>query len=189
MRIAAGKFARRALAVPDGFSTRPTAMRTREAIFNILQHHEWGRPVPAGCNVLDACSGTGAMAFEALSRGAIRAWLIEKERSALQIARRNIGMLGVQTSCSLIAGDAAHPPPAPKPCDLIFCDPPYRKALPDKIIPALHAAGWFAPFAVLVLETALGETVRLPPHLILMQQRDYGVATVRFFVHRPPLKK
>ncbi len=189
MRIAAGKFARRVLATPDGVRTRPTAMRTREAVFNILQHHEWGRPVPAGCNVLDACSGTGAMAFEALSRGAIRAWLMERERSALQVARRNIGVLGVQTSCSLIAGDAAHPPPAPKPCDLVFCDPPYRKGLTEKIVPALLTAGWFAPHAVLVVETALGEQVKLPPQLVLMLQRDYGVATVRFFVHRVQPKR
>lgn len=189
MRIAAGKFARRALITPEGACTRPTAMRTREAIFNILQHHEWGRPVPAGCNVLDACSGTGAMAFEALSRGAVRAWLMEKDRSALQVARKNIGVLGVQTTCSLIAGDAAHPPQAPKACDLVFCDPPYRKALPEKIIPALLAAGWFAPNAVLVLETALGEPAKLPPHLVLMLQRDYGVATVRFFAHRASPKK
>lgn len=189
MRIAAGKFARRALAVPDGVCTRPTAMRAREAIFNILQHHEWGRPVPAGCNVLDACCGTGAMGLEALSRGALRAWLMEKDRSALQVARKNIGVLGVQTACSLIAGDAAHPPKASQPCDLVFCDPPYRKGLPDKMLPALLAAGWFAPHAVLVLETALGETPKVPPPLVLLLQRDYGVATVRFFVHRPPHKK
>ncbi len=185
MRIIAGKYARRGLLAPEGLATRPTADRVREAVFNILQHQDWRDEAIVGRTVLDACCGTGALALEAISRGAAAAWLLEQDAVALQVAKQNITALGAGGLCHLLRADACKPPPARAACDLLFLDPPYRKNLPAQIVPALQAQGWLAPDALLVIETARGEALSLPPEFALRQQRDYGAACVRFFSYHP----
>lgn len=182
MRIIAGKYARRQLMAPAGQGTRPTSDRAREAIFNILQHQDWGgRAVITGARVLDVCCGTGAMGLEALSRGAGSLWLMEQDKAALQATQLNIAALGVQAQCHILRGDARHPPQAPHGCDLIFIDPPYRQNLPEQIVPALQSQGWITPDALLVIETGALETVKLNDKIPLLMQRRYGAAMVSFF--------
>lgn len=181
MRIIAGKYARRQLIAPAGQGTRPTSDRAREAIFNMLQHQDWGRAAITGARVLDVCCGTGAMGLEALSRGAASLWLMEQDKAALQATQQNIAALGVQAQSHILRGDARHPPQAPHGCNLIFIDPPYRQNLPEQIVPALRSQGWIAPDALLVIETGAQETVNLNDEIVLLMQRRYGAAMVSFF--------
>lgn len=181
MRIVGGKFARRNLVAPPGLATRPTSDRVREAIFNILCHHPW----PVGdvldnANVLDVCCGTGAMGLEALSRSAQGAWFMDMATPALQAAQDNIAALKCGAQAHVLRCDATKPPHAERPCGLIFIDPPYRKNLPAQIVPALIAAGWVAPGAVLVIETARDEVLVLPEGWQPALRRDYGATAVHF---------
>ena len=122
VRIVAGELRGRRLAVPNGRSLRPTSDRVREALFSIL-----GASV-RGARVLDAYSGTGALGFEALSRGAREVTFIEADPSIARRLEENARRLGVAPRCrvrrglvlDLIAGAAER-----GPFDLVFADPPY----------------------------------------------------------------
>ncbi len=181
MRIVGGTYARRQLIAPTGQATRPTSDRVREAIFNILHHHPW--PVGAvleNAAVLDVCCGTGAMGLEAISRGARAAWFMDMAAPALQATQDNITALHCATQAQILRCDATKPPQATQPCGLIFIDPPYRQNLPAQIVPALRAAGWVAPGALLVIETARDEILVLPEAWQTALHRDYGATAVHF---------
>lgn len=187
MRIIAGRYSRKQLVAPTGLATRPTADRAREALFNILQHQEWGRDVLTGAQVLDVCAGTGALGLEALSRGAASVTFMESEAAALAAIKQNVAALGVQPLCRILRGDAAAPPRAPQACDLLFCDPPYHQGWPEKILPALGAQGWVAPDALLVLETARDEKPTLPPQFRPQLLRNYGAANISIWRFVPQM--
>jgi 16S rRNA (guanine966-N2)-methyltransferase len=119
MRVVAGEFGGRRLVAPRGSRVRPTADRVREALFSILGD-------VSGARVLDLYAGTGALAIEALSRGALRAFLVDTDLTA---ARRNVETLGVGDRCELVRADALrHLRQDEREYDLVFCDPPYGLA-------------------------------------------------------------
>src|ERR1700761_8891124 len=102
MRIVGGPLRGRKLLPPTSRTTRPMMDRIREALFNILSHHDWGKEIGdpfADAQVLDAFCGTGALAFEAISRGAAHATLFDKDRQALLIATQNAESLGISSQC------------------------------------------------------------------------------------------
>ncbi|NTU76532.1 MAG: 16S rRNA (guanine(966)-N(2))-methyltransferase RsmD [Alphaproteobacteria bacterium] len=183
MRITGGTLRGRPLKAPEGQATRPTSDRAREALFNILAHHEWGADIGdplEDARILDAFCGTGALAFEALSRGGTQAFLFDKARTALRLAAANAASLGVKKMCLLFPADATKPPQAAAPCTLIFLDPPYRKNLAPAALKALDEAGWIAPHALIVVETAKNETLDLPERFVLQLSRTYGDTAVHF---------
>jgi 16S rRNA (guanine966-N2)-methyltransferase len=182
MRIVAGLYRGRILAAPAGLGTRPTGDRTRQAVFNILEHAAWMPPLE-GALVLDAFAGTGAMGLEALSRGAAHAVFIERDRAAAEACRENIGTLGVAARAELQTGDAARPVLRPAhvlPRTLAFLDPPYGLGLGAAALRALAEKRWFAPGAVCVLEMAKKQPEAAPEGFRLLDERIYGIALVRF---------
>ena len=121
MRIVAGELRGRRLASPPRRSAavRPTSDRVREAIFSILGDVQ-------GTRVLDLFCGTGALAIEALSRGAATATLVDSDPS---LAQRNVRELGLDERCRVVRADVFdHLRRARERFDLVFCDPPYRLA-------------------------------------------------------------
>jgi len=154
VRIIAGAWRGRALAAPPGETTRPTADRVRQALFDRLMHAPWaGRAVLDGAAVLDVFAGTGALGLEALSRGAGTACFIEQDRAALAALRINIAACRATERCRVVAADARRPL-AGTACGLVFMDPPYGADLAGPALAALRAAGWIAPGGVLLLELA-----------------------------------
>src|SRR5580700_2143022 len=101
MRVIAGEFRSRRLKTAQGLALRPTPDRLREALFNVLA------PRIEGAVFLDAYAGTGAVAIEALSRGAQRAILIERDPAALAILRENLLTLGLMDEATVVRGSAA----------------------------------------------------------------------------------
>lgn len=185
MRIVGGTLSGRKLAPPSSRATRPMMDRVREALFNILAHHDWGPNIGDlfdGTYVLDAFCGTGALAFEALSRGALHATLFDIDRQALAVAAQNADVLGVAERCRIMPADALAPPRAPQPCKLIFLAPPYRKELIPPAILALDKAGWIAPQALLVAETAKKEALNAPDGFEPLFSRFYGDTGLYFIV-------
>ncbi len=174
MRVIAGEFGGRNLVAPKGWKVRPTPERVREAVFSALGDID-------GARVLDLYCGTGALAIEALSRGAASAVLVDREtRPALG----NVKMLGLEARAELVRSDVPEwlesGGTGRGVFDLVFCDAPYRLA--DRLVPELdqHAPELLAPGGILILESASRRPVTLTS-LERGRDRRYGAANVAFY--------
>ena len=178
MRIIGGKFKGTRLAAPGaqgGGSAhlRPTSDRVRESLFNLLAHGDY--PEIEGARVLDLFAGTGALGFEALSRGASRAVFIDDGAAARGLIRQNIETLRVTGQTKLWRRDATRLGPCRgEPFDLIFADPPYGKELGMAALNSARTGGWIAPGALVVLEESASAELELPDELDLRDERAYG---------------
>ena len=177
MRIIAGAWRGRVLRAPPGATTRPTAERVRQALFDTLLHASWAPWTGTldGVRVLDAFSGTGALGLEALSRGAAHATFFEQDRQVLSVLRSNIAACGGGDRADFRQGDATRPPRGTAPCGLVFLDPPYGRGLVEAARGALEAAGWLAPGCIVVVETGPEE----PLDGEFLSDRTYGAARIR----------
>jgi len=137
MRIIAGIWRGRAIAAPEGLSTRPTSDRTREALFSMLTSRLGSFE---GLRVADICAGTGALGLEALSRGAAHCTFVERDRAAVTILKANIAKLGAEADVRAIAAEGF----AGGPFDLVLIDPPYGTSLGQKVLAGITLApgGW-----------------------------------------------
>ncbi|HUQ52912.1 MAG TPA: 16S rRNA (guanine(966)-N(2))-methyltransferase RsmD [Gammaproteobacteria bacterium] len=138
MRVIGGTFGGRRLRAVEGHGTRPTSDRVREALFSRIE----ARYGLSGSRVLDMFAGTGALAIEALSRGAARAVCIESERRALETLRENVRELALAGRVRVIGDDFRRVLARLKSFDGVFIDPPYGKGL------ALDALGAVAELAL-----------------------------------------
>jgi 16S rRNA (guanine966-N2)-methyltransferase len=161
VRIIAGVWRSRPLDAPPGDETRPTADRARETLFSMLQSRLGSFE---GLTVLDLFAGSGALALEALSRGAAKAYLVEKAPAARKAIEANIKRLGADAR--LVGHEAGRLPPAPAPADILFLDPPYGSGLATPALAAALSAGWVAPHSWLSVETARGEAVDAPGYVV-----------------------
>ena len=176
MRIIAGSMRGLALASigtgDAGAHLRPTADRVRESIFNVLMGGAYGDPI-RGKVVLDLFAGTGALGFEALSRGAAQVTFVDDGIKARALIRSNIDLTRAQGVTKLFRRDATklgerQGPPA----DLVFLDPPYGMGLGEKAIAAALEGDWLASGAIVVWEE--NRRPEIPAGLILRDQRKYG---------------
>lgn len=181
MRIIGGTFKGLALAaVGKGDAAahlRPTSDKVRESLFNVLEHGAY--PSIAGARVLDLFAGTGALGFEALSRGAVWIQFVDNGVKSRALIRENTDKLNAVGATKVYRRDATRlgPNPGP-PYDLIFLDPPYGKALGEAALAAAKAGGWIAPGALVVWEE--GGPVTLPDWTDLQDKRRYGDTLIRF---------
>jgi 16S rRNA (guanine966-N2)-methyltransferase len=167
---------------------RPTADRTREALFNILCQGkmDWrpnkqdGDNPLAGARALDAFAGTGALGLEALSRGASFVTFMENQAAALNACQTNIEALGETAQAELLRGDVLRPPKAMAPCELVLMDPPYNQDLAPPALAALQAAGWLAPGALATVELMAKEPLTPPEGFEILNERKYGKARLVF---------
>jgi 16S rRNA (guanine966-N2)-methyltransferase len=188
MRIVGGRLRGRRLEAPGGMALRPTADRTREALFNILCQGkmDWRPNKPdgdnplAGARALDAFAGTGALGLEALSRGACFVTFMENQAAALNACQTNIEALGEAAQAELLRGDVLRPPKATAPCELILMDPPYNQDLAPPALAALQAAGWLAAGALATVELMATEPLTPPEGFETLDERKYGKARLVF---------
>ena len=173
MRIIAGELRGRKLQAPAGFATRPTADRVRETLFSMLVSRMGSFEQ---IRVADLFAGTGALGFEAVSRGAAHATFIEADPRAAAAIRANSEKLGIADRTRLIGGSALALPRS-EPFDLIFADPPYAAGSGTAAVRAVEAAGWLAPGGWMAVETQRGDAVEQGA-LSLDTQRDIGRARV-----------
>jgi 16S rRNA (guanine(966)-N(2))-methyltransferase RsmD len=175
MRVTGGRLGGRTLASPPGRSreVRPTSDRARETLFAILGD-------VSDLSVLDLFCGTGALAIEAISRGADSAVLVDR---APALAKRNVAELGIERRCEVVRGDAVgYCKRSTDRFGLIFCDPPYRLA--DRLEPGLaeHLPPLLARWGRLVVESS----ARRPldpgmPDSSLEAERRIGEALIRIY--------
>ena len=172
MRIIAGQWRGRPLSAPPGQTTRPTSDRAREGLFSMLASRLGSFD---DLQVADLFAGTGALGLEALSRGAAHCTFVEKDRTALDILKRNIDRLGAGERAEIRAQAVEHLPPPFRLCDLIFMDPPYATGLAQTGLD--RAASWLAPGGWLSVELH-GEELALPEGVGADAARRFGKATL-----------
>jgi 16S rRNA (guanine966-N2)-methyltransferase len=179
MRVVGGEFRGRTLAAPKSSAIRPTADRTREALFNILGHGHADR-LP-GARVLDLFSGTGALGIEALSRGAAFCLFVEMSAEGRALVRRNLEAVGAEGRAKIFRRDATRlgPVGAMPPFDLIFADPPYGKGLGQAALRSALEGGWLAAGCLCVLEEAADAPFETGPAFAIEEERRYGDTLIR----------
>lgn len=180
MRVVGGEFRGRTLATPKTSAIRPTSDRTREAVFNILQH-AYADDLDGG-RVLDLFAGTGALGIEALSRGAAHALFIEESAEGRGLIRDNVETMGLQGRTKIFRRDATSIGEVGtiQPFGLVFADPPYGKGLAERALAATLVGGWLRPGALVVVEEAAATPFAAPPGFTPLDRRDYGDTCVTF---------
>lgn len=180
MRVVSGRFKGAALAAPKSQATRPTSDRLRETIFNILAH---GLDVDLdSTRVLDLFAGTGALGFEAISRGARHCTFIEEGAEARGVIRRNMEALGLNGASKIFRRDATQLGSAGniEPFDLLFADPPYGKGLGEKALVSAASGGWLKEGTLCVLEERAGVDVNIPDGFSELDRRENGDSQIIF---------
>ena len=183
MRIVGGDFKGRTIATPDGRNTRPTSDRAREAIFNVLAHAEWA-PDITGARVMDAFAGSGALGFEALSRGAASCLFVETDEGARGAIRDNIESFGLFGNTKIHRRDATQLGirlgSKAEAYDLVFLDPPYHKELGEKTLQCLISGNWLSENATVVFERGADEGDFATDMWEINNAKIYGAAQVLF---------
>jgi len=173
MRIIAGEWRGRTIEAPPDEGTRPTADRVRESLFSMLASRLGSFE---GLRVADLFAGSGALGFEALSRGAAHATLVESDPKASAVIKRNAARLGAADRIRLFSGSALVLPKS-EPFELIFADPPYSAGASSAVVQAVMKAGWLAPGGWLSVETARAGSID-PDQLGIEAVRDIGRARI-----------
>ncbi|RZJ28144.1 MAG: 16S rRNA (guanine(966)-N(2))-methyltransferase RsmD [Brevundimonas sp.] len=188
MRIVSGSLKGRAITAPEGQNTRPTSDRARQAIFNVLEHAAWAEPLN-GARVIDLYAGSGALGFEAISRGAAFALFVEIEDEARGAIRENAdawGLMGRTRVHRRSATDlGVRPGSAGEAFDIAFLDPPYRQGLGEQTLARLLEGNWLKPGATVVFERGSDEPEIETPGYERLDARDYGAARVLFLKALP----
>ncbi len=185
MRIVGGEFKGAQIITPKGQTTRPTSDRVRESLFNMLAHSFAGFELE-GVRVLDLFAGSGALAFEALSRGAASALLVDHDAEARGAQRENIEALGLEGRARLFRRDATKLGPAKNlgTFGLLFLDPPYGKGLAEKALAGVLSGGWLHEQALCVIEEEAKAELVFPDALELLEERQYGGTKIIFLRYR-----
>jgi 16S rRNA (guanine966-N2)-methyltransferase len=174
LRVVAGSVGGRHLVAPKG-PARPTTDRLKEALFASLGRHRIEHAV-----VLDLYSGSGALAIEALSRGAVRAVLVDRDFASEVAIKANLAALGLEDRARFVRAPVAGfltRPVAEAPFGLVFLDPPYDTPSPEvaAVLEALAGAGVVVEGGTVVVERPKGgEPVELPPGWHVEKERSYG---------------
>ena len=181
MRIISGTSKGKKLRALRGQAIRPTSDRAKESIFNILSEEVEGK------HVLDLFAGTGNLGIEALSRGAIRAVFVEKEKSAIDVIKNNLSHCGFNDRSHVVRGDVErairHLYRKGESFDLIFMDPPYRKGLVQKTLNILCTQPVHRENSILIVEHDRRETLSEPTEgWTVARQRPFGDTVVSFIV-------
>ena len=192
MRVIAGRYKGLKLATPKGRDTRPTADKVKEALFSMLDSLPFDL---TGVRVLDFFAGSGALALEALSRGAASAVLADRDREALAAVRRNLEALPVSEEIETVVIRTQWPRgfqllPPDRPFDLFLLDPPYdQRRLPLTLLAEAAARGLASPGAAAVWEqapdtlAAWGENEAGPWRIL--KTRAWGGQAAAFLQYHP----
>ena len=176
MRIITGKARGVKLRTLEGEATRPTAERTKEAVYSMLQFGIEGRVV------LDAFAGSGQMGLEALSRGAERAVLVDKSKDAVDIIRKNVELTRMKESAAVVCADITDylKRMAGRECyDIVFLDPPYKSDMLKKTLGCLISYNMLKESSLVVCESGEPlELSELEEHLQIIKSARYGIAHI-----------
>lgn len=183
LRLTGGEFRGRSIQTPGGVQTRPTQAKLRQAMFNSLQ------TVITDAVVLDLFAGSGALGFEALSRGAARVVFVESARPVVKLIQKNAASLGVADRTEIVGE------PVEKswqrlerlgPFDVVLADPPYAAGWEEKLLQGVAWDRLLTEGAQLWLEWSLEKSrvkalSERPPFLVKTREKNYGDTVLSTF--------
>jgi 16S rRNA (guanine966-N2)-methyltransferase len=176
LRIIAGKWRSRKLAFPQQDNLRPTPDRVRETVFNWLQAE-----VP-GSRCLDMFAGSGALGFEAASRGAGEVVMLEQNRDAASALTQNVELLNAGNIQLVIADAVEWLKNNQHAFDIVFLDPPYKADLLGICCEILQSGQSLAENAKIYLEYALGDDkIVIPENWECLKHKSAGQVTYKLF--------
>ncbi|SFN53300.1 16S rRNA (guanine(966)-N(2))-methyltransferase [Xenorhabdus japonica] len=181
IRIIGGKWRGRKLPVPDSDGLRPTTDRVRETLFN------WLMPIIQDARCLDCFSGSGALGFEALSRYASHATLIEYDRNVAKQLSVNLASLKAENA-DVVQGSALQYlneslNGTETPYNVVFLDPPFRKGMLAETINLLETNGWLAEESWIYVEAeAESAATEVPPNWKLHREKIAGQVAYRLYI-------
>lgn len=178
LRLIAGKYRGRKLAVPEGLGVRPTTDRMRERIFSMLNHPRY--PDLLDARVADFFAGTGALGLEALSRGAGHVTFIELNAQHVKQLESNIKTLKAADDVTVLRMNATHVAAAQQAYDFIFMDPPYHKGLLPQALNSALEYGWVKDNTTIIAECGSDEIPDLPTPLQIVDERVQGKQKILF---------
>lgn len=174
LRIIGGEFRGRRLPVLDRPDLRPTPDRVRETLFN------WLMPVISGARCLDLFAGSGALGFEAASRGAQRVTMIDRSAAVVRVLNDNVRLLKASQVNVIQANAFDWLRSGALPFDLVFLDPPFSANLLGRTCDDLHRGGWLAKKAWVYLEAPESSGLPdLPPEWTLIREKRAGSVSFR----------
>lgn len=179
LRVIAGGLRGRVLATVEGKAVRPSSGLVRGAIFNVLQ----AQGLTEGAVVLDLYAGSGALGIEALSRGARRALLVERDARSLEALRRNVATLKISDRASIVNRDAlAYLADCADRFDLVLADPPYDQKAAADILRVVSDRKLLCEGGVLVIQqSSHDQVVQGAGGLTLWKQKKHGKTAVCFY--------
>ena len=180
VRIIAGRWRGRKLAFPDRPGLRPTPDRVRETLFN------WLQPVVAGARCLDLFAGSGALGWEALSRGAAEVVMVESDGRVVRSLQESARLLEAEGVTFRQGSALDYLGGSGEPFDIVFLDPPFRQGLLADTIHRLESGGWLAPRAWIYMEseTTLQE-LPLPAGWKMSRSKSAGQVSYNLAERRP----
>lgn len=170
IRLISGKWRGKKLPVKDVEGLRPTTDRTKETLFNWLMHDI------NDAHCLDCFSGSGSLAFEALSRFASNVTMLEKDKGVAQQLQQNLAVLQAQNA-TVVEGDSLNylSNKATQQYNVVFIDPPFNKGLLQPCCEALQENGYLAEDALIYVEREVELTnVTLPASWNLLKEKSTG---------------
>lgn len=168
-RIIGGIWRSRRLAFAAVEDVRPTPDRVRETVFN------WLREYTEGARCLDLFAGSGAFGFEALSRGATQAVMVDCDSRVVRQIQENATLLGTNQAFVIASTAASYLQRQPQPFNIVFLDPPYQSDALAQCCTQLEQRGWLAPLAHIYIETpSAADLPSLPPTWQLQRSKKAG---------------
>ncbi len=173
MRVISGSARGRKLLAPDGMLTRPTTDRVKESIFNIINPY-----LPAE-NILDLFAGSGALGIEALSRGTSHAVLVDSNRAALEIVKKNLLGARLVERADVVFKDALlFLKETQMKFDIIFLDPPYNTGLLNEAIDLIYEKSLLTDGGIILAESEVNGEEPGNNHFTIAKRAKYGKTTV-----------
>lgn len=169
MRIISGEHRGRKLLEFEGMNIRPTTDRVKESMFNLIQ--DW----IYDARILDMFAGSGALSFEALSRGARSAVCIDRDLRSIDVIRKNAQTLNYTDKCVILNMDSMdYLKQCSEAFDVVFMDPPYNKGFIEPALKAITEKGILSDNGIIVLESDDTDFYGAADKLEILKQRKYG---------------
>lgn len=185
MKIISGTLKYKNLYIPPLYITRPTKNAVREAVFNVLNNYN---VIKKAC-VLDIYAGSGSLAFEALSRGASKIYMIENNFKAINVIYKNINALNItEEKVEVLQLDARKITKSVISADLIFIDPPYNQGFTTCTLNSLLDSGWLKENTLIVIELNKKENFTCPKDFYIELTRTYGISKIILLKHLSSFK-
>tara|TARA_Y100001970_G_scaffold242936_1_gene307786 strand:- start:332 stop:907 length:576 start_codon:yes stop_codon:yes gene_type:complete len=186
IKIIAGKYNRLSLSVPNGIKVRPTEIRKKESLFNIITSYyiKQNKDVFKNKIILDAFAGSGSLGIESLSRGANFCYFFEKDKEVFENLVRNCKKIKEKNTYNISLIDfnkiIENKKFFKKKIDIIFFDPPYNMIIDNKLLYFFYSENILSDDPLIIIETGYNNIFSCPNFLKFYKIKNFKKTIIRF---------